>query len=154
MHDHYWPHFAQMTEIVICQIISFPGSLADIDDHIAMMQQYRHKMSAGRFWKIVSLLMKENEPWRKVYCYPGQLSSLLALNTVVTLRDITVVVLSKEKQKQKQKLSIVRILEIKKSLQKYTEQPLDHQSLIFCFLIDYKIIIILGLFLFFRLNAF
>ena len=73
------------------------------------------------------------------------------MNIVVTFRDITVVVLSKEKKK---KLNIVRILEIKKSLQKYTEQPLDHQSLIFCFLIDYKIIIILGLFLFFRLNAF
>lgn len=58
------------------------------------------------------------------------------------------------KGKKKNKLNIVRILEIKKSLQKYTEQPLDHQSLIFCFLIDYKIIIILGLFLFFRLNAF
>lgn len=98
MHVHYWPHFAQMTEIVICQIISFPGSLADIDDPIDMMQQYRHKKSAGRFWKIVSLLMKENEPWRKVYCYLGQLSSLLAVNIVVMLRDITFVVLSKEKK--------------------------------------------------------
>ena len=46
------------TEIATSQIISFPGSLAAVEGHIAMMWHYRHKKSAGRFRKIVSLLMR------------------------------------------------------------------------------------------------
>lgn len=37
------------TEIATSQIISFPGSLAAIEGHIAMVWHYRHKKSSGIF---------------------------------------------------------------------------------------------------------